>query len=261
MSTVDVKTQAISSVEDPVHQIALVTGGNRGIGTAIVRGLAKHKNLTVIFTARKQEEGTAALKIFHAEGLSNVDLVLLDQTDDKSVKAAAESVLGKYKRVDILVNNAGTVDHARDGVPTWKAGIDVVQETHNINVLGPLRLVQAFVPTMIANNFGRIVNVSSGAGQLGDTSTGGCLIGYRSSKSALNQITKTLQLDLKDYNILVNSMCPSSCDTRLSPYDIPGYTKRTVEEGADTILWLATLPSGKDSPRGGFFRDRKPIAW
>jgi NAD(P)-dependent dehydrogenase (short-subunit alcohol dehydrogenase family) len=131
--------------------------------------------------------------------------------------------------------------------------LDVYRDTLETNLFGPLQLAQAVVPLMKAKRYGRIVNFSSGLGQLSEMAAG--TPAYRISKTALNALTRILAAEFQGSNILVNSMCPGWVRTEMGGDGAP----RTPEQGADTALWLATLPD--DGPTGGFFRDRKPIAW
>jgi NAD(P)-dependent dehydrogenase (short-subunit alcohol dehydrogenase family) len=121
------------------------------------------------------------------------------------------------------------------------------------NVYGVLRVTQALIPLMKKQNYGRIVNVSSGMGQLHDM--GGGSTGYRISKTALNALTRIFASELQGTNILVNSVCPGWVKTDMGGEN----ASRTPEEGVDTIVWLATLADG--GATGGFFRDRKSIDW
>ncbi len=128
-----------------------------------------------------------------------------------------------------------------------------MRKTLETNIFGPLRLTQAAVPLMRKNGYGRIVNVSSGAGQLIDMGMG--FPAYRMSKAALNALTRITAAEVKDTNILVNAVCPGWVRT-----DMGGpQAERSVEHGAETPVWLATLPD--DGPSGGFFRDKLPIPW
>ena len=129
----------------------------------------------------------------------------------------------------------------------------MVREAMETNVYGPMLLCQAFVPLMRKHRYGRIVNLSSGMGQLTHMN-GGCPA-YRISKTSVNALTRILADELKDENILVNSMCPGWVKTDMGG---AGAT-RELPEGADTAVWLATLPDG--GPNGGFFRDRKAFEW
>ena len=133
------------------------------------------------------------------------------------------------------------------------ADLDVVRETLGLNLFGAWRLCEAFVPLMQRNNYGRIVNVSSGMGALNEMRGGSPA--YRVSKTALNALTRILASELWGSGILVNSVCPGWVRT-----DMGGSgASRSVEEGADTLVWAATLAD--NGPTGGFFRDRRPITW
>jgi NAD(P)-dependent dehydrogenase (short-subunit alcohol dehydrogenase family) len=234
-------------------RIALVTGANRGIGLEIVRQLSRAGLITVL-GARSPERGKEAAATLASEGLEPL-VVGLDVSDTDSVRAAVDQVMDLYGRLDVLVNNAGIL---KEGFTPEEASVldvslDLVRETFDINTLGPLRLVQAVVPVMQKQDYGRIVNLSSGAGQLADMGSG--FPAYRMSKSALNALTRLTAAELGTGNIKINAMCPGWVRTQMGG---PNAT-RPVEKGAETALWLATLPD--DGPSGGFFRDMSPIPW
>jgi NAD(P)-dependent dehydrogenase (short-subunit alcohol dehydrogenase family) len=231
-------------------RIALVTGGNRGIGNAIARQLAVG-GLQVVLTARDASKGKAAAKALQESGLQ-VDFHRLDVTSCRSIRACVAAVAERLGRIDVLVNNAGILADPR-GSRFLDSKLDTYRDTVETNLYGPLQLAQAVVPLMKANRYGRIVNMSSGQGQLSDMGTG--TPAYRISKTALNALTRILAAEFHPSNILVNSMCPGWVRTGMGGDGAP----RTPDEGADTAVWLATLPD--DGPTGGFFRDRKPIAW
>lgn len=234
-------------------RIAVVTGGNRGIGLEICRQLARREDLHVVLTSRDVAKGQAAVAQLAAEGLE-VTAFQLDTTSAADISALAAWLQTTYGRVDILVNNAGVLlDQQRGQGSVFAAELDTIKETMDSNVYGPLLLCQALVPLMKENGYGRIVNVSSGMGQLGDM--GGGYTAYRFSKVSLNALTRILAAELHDSPILVNTMCPGWVKT-----DMGGPSaNRSVEQGADTAVWLATLPN--DGPSGMFFRDRSPISW
>lgn len=234
-------------------RVAVVTGANRGIGTAVAQGLAR-LGLIVVMGSRSKEKGNAAAKPLQSEGLI-VSVCPLDVTDEASVAAAIAETLRLYGRLDVLVNNAAVLLDG-PGSPVSRVvsvPAQMVRDTYETNVLGPLRLIQAVLPAMHTQGYGRIVNVSSGAGQLSEM--GPAYPAYRLSKAALNALTRTAAAELADTPIKVNAMCPGWVRTDMGGPE----AERSVEEGADTALWLATLPD--DGPSGGFFRDRKPIAW
>lgn len=231
-------------------RVALVTGANRGIGLEVCRQLAQ-KDLKVILTSRSKEKGQSAVESFVSKGL-DIAFLPLDVIDQKSVHDCINAVSDQYGRCDVLVNNAGVFPDK--GFPSvFESDVQTVRTAMETNVYGPLSLCQAVVPLMKKNNYGRIVNLSSGMGQLTHMN-GGCP-GYRISKTSINALTRILADELKATNIKVNSMCPGWVKTEMGG---PNAT-RSVEEGADTAVWLATLDD--DGPSGGFFRDRKPFAW
>jgi NAD(P)-dependent dehydrogenase (short-subunit alcohol dehydrogenase family) len=230
--------------------IALVSGGNRGIGYAICRGLAR-RGCLVILGARNAAEGRAAAQALQAEGLA-LEYRPLDVARDASVRSCVAAVLKRHGRIDILVNNAGVLLDP-SGSRVLDSRLDTYRTTFEINFYGALRLTQAVAPGMRKAGYGRIVNMSSGLGQLSDMGTG--TPAYRVSKTALNALTRMLAAELKDSGVLVNAMCPGWVKTRMGGPK----AERTPEQAADTAVWLATLPA--TGPSGGFFRDRKRLAW
>jgi NAD(P)-dependent dehydrogenase (short-subunit alcohol dehydrogenase family) len=234
-------------------RIAVVTGGNRGIGYEISRQLAK-KEIKVILTSRNKENGIEAEKSLKKEGL-DVVFKKLDVTDGKNIQEFAKEIEREYGRCDVLVNNAGVFpdDSSKASTSVFDAKIETINEAMTTNVYGPLLLSQALVPLMRKNKYGRIVNMSSGMGRLADMN--GHCPAYRISKTSINALTRILNDELLGENILVNSMCPGWVKTRMGG---EGAT-RSVEQGADTAVFLATLPD--DGPRGKFFKDRKEMSW
>ena len=234
--------------------LAVITGASRGLGFETCRQLGR-KGYRVLLTARDHAKGKAAADTLRKEELE-VDFYPLDVTDAGSVRTLAGHLDREYSRLDVLVNNAGVfLDPMPPEDPSassvFRADLATVRYSMETNAYGPLRLCQALVPLMRGR--GRVVNVSSGMGQLAEMN--GCCPGYRFSKAALNVLTRILADELRDTRIKVNSVCPGWVRTEMGG---PG-ADRSVEEGADTIVWLATLAD--DGPSGGFFRDRKPIPW
>jgi NAD(P)-dependent dehydrogenase (short-subunit alcohol dehydrogenase family) len=228
--------------------ISVVTGANRGIGLEICRQLAR-RDIQVIMTSRDEAKGKAAQQELVAEGVGAA-YHQLDVTDSASIQRLANDIRQQYGRLDALINNAGIMIDEQSVLDT---DLDTVRTTMETNVYGPWRLAQALVPLMEQGDHGRIVNLSSGMGQLSDMGSGSPA--YRMSKTALNALTRMLADSLRGSKILVNSMCPGWVRTDMGGANAP----RPVEQGADTAVWLATLPD--DGPTGGLFRDREPIPW
>ena len=230
-------------------RVALVTGGNRGIGKEICRRLAR-EGLRVVLTAREKSRGIAAQEILKKEGLE-VEFQRLDLLDPASIEAAVAFVASRYGKLDFLVNNAGILPDRNESGVTVSEGM--VREAFETNALGPLLVSQAFAPLLKKGWHPKIINVSSGLGSLSDMSGG--YPAYRISKTALNAVTRILAAELKASGIYVNSICPGWVKS-----DMGGkYAERTVGEGAMWIVRLALMD--KDIPSGAFLRDGKPIPW
>ncbi len=231
-------------------RMAVVTGANKGIGYEICRQLAR-KGLRVLLTSRDAQKGAQARKKLEMEGL-DVLHHQLDVTDPSRIAAIARHIESEYGRVDVLVNNAGVLIDSRS-TSVLKEKEETFRTTLETNFYGALRMCQALVPLMQKNDYGRVVNLSSGLGQLNDMGDG--TPAYRVSKTALNALTRMVATAVEGDNILVNSMCPGWVRT-----DMGGpQASRSVEQGAETAVWLAMLPH--DGPSGSFFRDKKPIPW
>lgn len=231
------------------RRIALVTGANRGLGLEICRQLAKN-DFRVIQTARDPQKGQKAAKKLEKEGL---DIIFheLDVTDPSSIDTIYNFVETEFERLDILVNNAGIfLDEEELAV---KVAPGLIRKTMETNFYGPLMLSQKFIPLMERNNFGRIINISSGWASL--TNMRGGYPAYRVSKVALNALTRMLSYELIDTNIIVNSMNPGWLKTDMGGPD----AERSVQKGAETVTWLALQPNG--SPSGKFYIDQREIDW
>jgi NAD(P)-dependent dehydrogenase (short-subunit alcohol dehydrogenase family) len=221
--------------------VALVSGANRGIGREVARQLATEHGFAVLAGAR--EPGSAGEPDHEA-----IRWVQLDVADQASVDKLAAEIGSDPGRLDVLVNNAGVYgDYESVGDYDLEAAHTVLET----NLFGAWRLTQAMLPLLRESPHARIVNVSSGGGQLSDMNGGGAA--YRVSKTGLNALTRILAND--ERGILTNSLCPGWVRTDMGGSSAP----RSVEEGADTAVWLATLPD--DGPNGGFFRNREPIPW
>jgi NAD(P)-dependent dehydrogenase (short-subunit alcohol dehydrogenase family) len=239
---------------DDQARIALVTGANRGMGFETCRQLAQ-RGCRVILTSRDVAMGEAAAAELAGQGLA-VTYHALDVTDADSLQTLLGRLEATVGRVDVLVNNAAV--YLDEGISVLDVPPETWRATMETNFFGPVALCQALIPGMLRRGYGRVVNVSSGAGQ--STMTDDYAPSYSASKAALNALTRMLAAgvraaNLRSSNVLVNAVCPGWVRTEMGG---PG-ADRSVEEGADTIVWLATLPDG--GPGGGFFRDRKPIPW
>lgn len=228
-----------------MKRTVLVTGANRGIGLAIARRLAELGNF-VLLGSRDLKAGKDAARSLRRADLE-IKPVQMDLTDPATIDAAIDQIR-QAGQVDALVNNAGVL-HEK---PIFELTDREIGDSIAVHLAGPLRLIRALAPDMAARGYGRIVNVSSGWGSFAEGMGGPGLYGV--TKAALNALTKRLATELPS-TVKVNAMCPGWVRTRMGG---EGAT-RSPDEGADTAVWLATLPD--DGPTGGFFRDRKPIKW
>jgi NAD(P)-dependent dehydrogenase (short-subunit alcohol dehydrogenase family) len=235
------------------QRIALVTGANKGIGFEVVRDLAR-KGFHVFLGARNEKAGEAAAEKLRAEGVKEeygeITLLKIDVSKPDSIRRAAEEFSRKSDRLDTLVNNAGILLDDDKNVLT--ATPEIFETTLRTNTLGALLVSQAFVPFLKKSDVPRIVNVSSGGGQLADGADGWAPA-YCISKTALNGVTVQLAAALPKFS--VNSVCPGWVRTDMGGSN----ATRSVLEGAAGIVWLAAdAPQDQTSK---FFRDRKVIPW
>lgn len=229
-----------------MKRTVLVTGANRGIGLAIARQLAERGHI-ILLGSRELKAGEDAARSLQRPG-PDIEPVHIDLTDPATVDAALNNVMKSGRHVDVLVNNAGVLHEKPILELTEKEIADFIA----VHITGPLRLIRAIAPGMVERKYGRIVNLSSGWGSFAEGMGGPGLYGV--TKAALNALTIRLSKELPSA-IKVNAMCPGWVRTRMGGQ---GATK-SPDEGADTAVWLATLPDS--GPTGGFFRDRKPIEW
>lgn len=226
-----------------MKKTALVTGGNRGIGKAVVAGLAE-QGYTVLLGSRNLTAGIEAA----ADMDGDVQAVALNVADRQNLKREVKDILLDYPQIDVLVNNAAILQEGS----VLEVPENEFDASMRINVAGPFDLIRLLVPGMISRGYGRIVNVSSQWGSFAAGLTGPAA--YSISKAAINALTVTLARSLPT-NVKVNSAGPGWVKTRMGGSSAP----RTVEQGASGIIWLATLPD--DGPNGGFFQDGKPVEW
>src|SRR6266516_447590 len=235
------------------ERIALVTGANKGIGFEVVRQLAR-KGFHVFLGARKSDAGVAAVQKLNKEGekedYGEITFIKIDVSKPDSIRRAAEEFSRKSDRLDTLVNNAGIL--LDDDKDVLIVAPETFETTLRTNTLGALLVVQAFVPFLKKSGAPRIVNVSSGGGQLADGADGWAPA-YCISKTALNGVTVQLAAALPKF--AVNSVCPGWVRTEMGGKN----ASRSVEEGADTIVWLAS--EAPQALTGKFLRDRKEIPW
>ena len=229
-------------------KIALITGGNKGIGFEVCRELGK-KGYTIILTARNEKRGQAATNKLKAEKIE-CEFVLLDTSDLKSIENAFSVISLKYSKLDALINNAAVgLDKSSD---ILDASIEDISITTYTNSLGPLFIVKIFSPLLKSGS--RVINVSSGAGSI-CSGMGSYSPVYSTSKTFLNAITCQLANSFRIKNVAVNSVCPGWVRT-----DMGGAgASRSVEKGAETIVWLAA--EAPINLTGKFLRDLKEIHW
>ncbi len=235
---------------------ALVTGANKGIGLEIARGLGR-LGYRVWLGSRDPDRGAAAVAELRSEGLEAHDL-RIDVADDASVAAAAGALAKETDRLDALVNNAGI---STGWTPPSEDTIANVRAIYEVNVFGAIRATHAFLPLLRASPSPRIVMISSSLGSLAWASDFEApmaqvnLLGYNSSKSALNAVTVAFAKELGPLGFKVNAGCPGYVATDLNQHQ--GH--RTTEQGAAIGVRLATLPG--DGPNGVFFNDGGVVAW
>jgi NAD(P)-dependent dehydrogenase (short-subunit alcohol dehydrogenase family) len=246
-----------TAVERP---IALVTGANKGIGKAIAEQLGA-LGMTVLIGSRDAARGAETERELRAAGY-DAHSIVLDVTDQDTIRAAAKIIEDRYGRLDILVNNAGIAGNTSLLTPS-QADLDLLREVFETNVFGVAAVTNAMLPLIRRSGAGRIVNMSSDVGSIAQMSDPEHYLSkirpqaaYPTSKSALNALTVQYAKELRDDGILINAAAPGGCAT--------DFTKglnvtRTAAEGAQIVVRLATLDQA--GPTGGFFNDNGPVRW
>ena len=221
-------------------QVALVTGANRGIGRAVAANL-QDLGATVFAATRSMTHDVP----------DAWEHLLVDVTQEGEVSQAADEVFGTAGRLDIVVNNAGIGEFGADIV---SESVETIDRTLATNLRGPMLVCKHTVPLLLQSDGGRVVNVSSGMGAIGEGQSGGSPA-YRVSKTGLNGLTAYLHGEYADEGLLANSACPGWVRTDMGGEE----ADRSVERGAETPTWLCRFRPG--SPAGRFWRDREPIEW
>jgi NAD(P)-dependent dehydrogenase (short-subunit alcohol dehydrogenase family) len=253
----DATTGQAAAGEREVPKVALVTGGNTGIGLAICRALAQRK-VRVLLGARNHDRGLDAMTVLQDEGL-DVELLLIDITDSDSVDQAVKTIERNIGRLDILINNAAIKEEFHPAKPSLTP-LDVVRRTYETNVFGTIRVIQAMLPLLRQAQAGRIVNLTSTLGSLERSADPAnpqhpvTLLGYNSSKSAINAITVLFANELEDTPIKVNAADPGPVATPMHPR-----ANRTPAEAVAPIIELALL--GPDGPTCGYFDEHGRVPW
>ncbi|MBC7542637.1 MAG: SDR family NAD(P)-dependent oxidoreductase, partial [Candidatus Sericytochromatia bacterium] len=205
------------------------------------------QGLRVIVGSRHAADGEAVAGRLRTAG-HQAQGIEIDVARPESVAAAIETLHQLGTHVDVLINNAGVYPHGT----VLDTPMDVMGDAYEIHVFSPMALIRACVPAMIAAGYGRVVNVSSGLGQMSDGLGGAAP--YSMTKAALNALTLQTANETKG-NIKVNAVCPGWVQTRMGGEGAP----RSVDQGAASVIWAAVLPD--DGPTGGFYRDGQQIAW
>jgi NAD(P)-dependent dehydrogenase (short-subunit alcohol dehydrogenase family) len=236
--------------------IALITGANKGIGYEIARGLGA-KKIVVLIGARDEARGQAAATKLKSEG-ADARFVQLDVTDKETITRAARWIEEQFGHLDILVNNAGIGEW---GAKPTDVDLAKVREVYETNLFGPMAVIQAMLPLLRRSKHGRIVNMSSSLGSLTNATdpksplSQFVVLGYNTSKTALNSMTVQFANELRETPIKVNAVCPGYCATDLNGHSGP----RSAAQGAIAPVQYATLAD--EGPTGGFFDEDGRVAW
>ncbi|CAH0145075.1 Rhamnolipids biosynthesis 3-oxoacyl-[acyl-carrier-protein] reductase [Peribacillus sp. Bi96] len=230
-------------------QVALVTGGNRGIGYELVKQLSL-KGFKVILASRDPEMGDEAAQKIRESNL-DVSFVVMDVDNQDSIRQAAVTVNERYGRLDVLINNAGV--YLDENKKLLNMDQSILEKTMATNFFGVYHVIHSFIPLMEKQGYGRIINVSSEYGAMSEMSYQG-VGAYKLSKLALNGLTRLVAAEIKG-DIKINAVDPGWVSSDMGGPSAP----RSPKQAAESILWLATI--GPEGPSGRFFRDGKQIPW
>jgi NAD(P)-dependent dehydrogenase (short-subunit alcohol dehydrogenase family) len=231
------------------NRVAVVTGGNRGIGFELCKELSK-VGFSVVLTSRDEEQGKQAVAKLSSDK-KNIVYHKLDVTNGKDIESLRDWILKMYGKVDILINNAGI--YLDEGTSVFNVDEKIVKQTLDVNFYGAFNMCRALVPIMRQNGYGRIVNISSGYGAMSEMA--GYHAAYRISKAALNALTLIMADELRDGDIKVNAVCPGWVNTDMGGNMAPV----SAEKAAKDIVHVALMDEA--GPTGSFFRHKKPIEW
>lgn len=242
--------------------IALITGGNRGLGLATAHLLAQQGHEVIIRCRDERAGAQAAERLGSASG--DVTALTMDVTDPETIAAAAKWVESRHGKLDILVNNAGILPEATQTEPAEAVDSTMFRTTYETNVFGPVAVLEAFLPLLRNSEGGRVVNVSTTMGSLADQTDPASpyyttvVPAYQSSKAALNNITIALAKQLVDTPIKVVSVCPGFVRTDLTPINRE-QAPLTADEAAEIVCHAATLP--EDAESGTFIDSNGQVPW
>ncbi|QWU13124.1 NAD(P)-dependent dehydrogenase, short-chain alcohol dehydrogenase family [Paenibacillus sophorae] len=231
------------------QQVALVTGGNRGIGYELVKQLALN-GFRVILTSRDPETGYAAVQQLKESNL-DVSVMVMDVDNQESIRQSAITVNERYGRLDVLINNAGVYLDENEKLLNLEPSI--LERTMATNFFGAYHVIRSFISLMEKQGYGRIINVSSEYGAMSEMSYQG-VGAYKLSKLVLNGLTRLVAAEIKG-DIKINVVDPGWVSSDMGGPSAP----RTPKQAAESILWLATI--GPEGPSGKFFRDGTQIPW